>query len=183
MFGEKLPPWDINRKYSPQNLQVSIFYFDLLVSFNSFWVILPLKLFSLVGSNYFAFLKPIFLSCSLKTMRKSHYIKSTPRSLSLQFFSIKGTECIFSHKVVWTHLYTVTCWLFSHSSSLLIWQVFYKGRNSQLRHSGKGVTVLREVLIRKENTAFNTFSSSVNLDLSIKWTMNSLFHQWIHKLS
>lgn len=95
MFGEKLPPWDINRKYSPQNLQVSIFYFDLLVSFNSFWVILPLKLFSLVGSNYFAILKPLFLSCSLKTMRESHYIKSTPRSLSLQFFSIKGTECIF----------------------------------------------------------------------------------------
>lgn len=39
MFGEELPPWDTNRKYSPQNLQVSSFYFALLVSLNSFGVI------------------------------------------------------------------------------------------------------------------------------------------------
>lgn len=60
MFGEELPPWDTNRKYSPQNLQVSSFYFDLLVSLNSFGVISSISeiVFSLVGSDYFAILTP-----------------------------------------------------------------------------------------------------------------------------
>lgn len=180
MFGEKLPPWDINRKYSPQNLQVSIFYFDLLVSFNSFWVILPLKLFSLVGSNYFAILKPLFLSCSLKTMRKSLH-QVNPEKPLITILQHKRYRMYF----FLTKLFELTCilWLADFLTALPCLFDRCKGRNSQLRHSGKGVTILWEVLIRKENTAFNTFSSSVNLDLSIKWTMNSLFHQWIHKLS
>lgn len=31
MFGEELPPWDTDRKYNPQNLQVCLFFFFKLM--------------------------------------------------------------------------------------------------------------------------------------------------------